>query len=401
MTTPWSADFPFRDPPAAALHYLDSASTSQIVRPALAAIQSYDLDARANVHRGVYARAEAATARYEAARRTVARFLNARPDEVVFTSGTTAAINLVAHSFGSLLEPGDEIIVSELDHHANLVPWQLLAERRGLVLKAIPLDPASGRLKLAALDGLLGPRTRLIAVTHASNVTGAVTDVATVVSAARSVGAAVLLDGAQMARHRVDVAALGVDFYAFSGHKLFGPTGIGVLWGRAERLAAMPPFLGGGEMIRRVTLQRSTFADPPTRFEAGTPPIGAAIGMGAACAWLMEQDLAAIDAHERRLTARLLDGLRRIQSARVIGPVDMEARVGVVSFDLDGAHPHDVAQILDGFGVAIRGGHHCAQPLHDAFDLGASNRASTAPYTVEADIDRCLEAVAEAARKLT
>ena len=394
------ADFPFLDAPVERLHYLDNASTTQIVRPALAAMEAFERDARANVHRSVYPRAERATTLYEGARGRIAAYLSAQPDEVVFTSGATGAINLVAHGVGNRLNEGDEIVVSALDHHANIVPWQMLAQRRGVVLKVIPVT-SQGRLDLSGLDQIIGERCRLVAVTHASNVTGAITDVAAITAAAHSKGALVLLDGAQTARHGpFDLPALGADFYAFSSHKCFGPTGFGVLWGKRALLADMAPLMGGGDMIRRVTFAGTTYADPPHRFEAGTPPIAAAIGLGAAMDWIAAQDHAALNAHEMALTKRLMDGLRRIQNLQIIGPPDDLNRLGVVSFDLAGAHPHDVCQILGQAGVALRGGHHCAQPLMDALDLMGTNRISVAPYNTVEDIDACLEAIAEAARKL-
>ncbi len=383
------------------LHYLDSAASAQVPRVVLDAVARHETTARANVHRGVHRLAEAATAAYEGARARVARYLNVAASEIVFTGGATAAINLVAHSFTQALSPGDAVVVSELDHHSNLVPWQIAAERSGLVLRAIPAT-ADGRLDLDALDRVLDARTKLIAVTHASNVTGAVTDVARIVVAARSVGARVLLDGAQRAPHGpLDLPALGIDFYALSGHKLFGPNGVGVLWGRGDLLAAMPPFMGGGEMIRRVTLAKTTYADPPARFEAGTPPIAQAVGMGAAVDWLLGLDWPAIAAHELALAGRLMDGLAAIRGARLVGPAGLQARLPVISMTLDGAHPHDVAQILDARGVAVRGGHHCAQPLMDRLDLAGTIRASLALYSDAGDVDSCLEGLAEAARRLT
>lgn len=382
------------------LHYLDNAATAHMPLAVADAVRSHDLNHRANVHRGVHKLAEEATQAYEAARAKVARYLNTRVDELVFTSGATAALNLVAHSYGALLSPGDEILISELEHHSNIVPWQLAAQQRGLTIKAIPATE-EGRLDLDVLDGLVTSRTRLIAVTHVSNVTGAVSDVGRLVAAARSVGARVLLDGSQRAPHGpLDVAALGVDFYVFTGHKLFAPNGVGVLWGRRELLEAMPPFLGGGEMIKRVTLTRSTYADPPRRFEAGTPPIAQAVGLGAAIDFLLALDWSAIAAHEMALTQRLLDGLARIDGARVIGPAGLQQRASVVSFDIDGMHPHDICQLLDDRGVALRGGHHCAQPLMDRFDLAATTRASIALYNDAADVDALLIGLDAARRTL-
>ncbi len=386
------AEFPLLMLADPLLHYLDNAATPQIHRSAMEAMADHDMFQRANIMRGTHHLAEAATAAYEEARAQAARFLNAAtPDEVVFTAGTTAALNLVAHSFGDTLRPGDEVMLSLAEHHSNLVPWQLLRQRRGIVLKFLPLT-ADGRIDLAALAGMLTPRCRLVALTHCSNVTGAITDVATVVAAARGVGARVLLDGAQQVQHGpVDVQALDIDFYAFSGHKCFGPNGIGVLWARGEILEAMPPFLVGGGMVGEVTPEGSTFARPPQRFEAGTPPIAEAVGLGTVLAWLSTLPWQAIRAHENELLRRLLAGLRQRSDIRILGPVDLEARQPVVSFDIAGLHPHDVCQVLDRHGVALRGGHHCAQPLIRHFGLDGANRASIAMYTTHADIDALLD----------
>jgi cysteine desulfurase/selenocysteine lyase len=397
------ARFPMlvRPPDGRALHYLDNAATSQVPQLVVDAVDGYETGARANVRRGVYRLAERATEAYEAARRSVAGYLGVGAGEVIFTSGATAALNLVAHAFGDTLAAGDEVVISEAEHHSNIVPWQMLRDRRGVVLKVLPVTD-EGRLDISALDGVVTPRCRLIAVTHVSNVTGAVTDVAAIVDAAGAVGARVLLDGAQRTPHGpLDLPALGVDFYAFSGHKMFAPTGIGVLWARRDVLEAMPPFLGGGEMIRNVSFERTTYAPPPHKFEAGTPPIAQAIGLGAACDWLTGFDWPAISAHELRLTQRLLDGLDRFEGVRVIGPADLQDRVGVISFDLAGAHPHDVCQILDGHGVAVRGGHHCAQPLVERFGLAGTTRASIAFYNDDADIDALFDGLEQAARVLT
>jgi cysteine desulfurase/selenocysteine lyase len=384
------------------LHYLDNGATGQMPHAVLDAVTRHETTSRANVLRGVHRLAEAATQAYADARTDVAGYLNvANADEVIFTSGTTAAINLVAHSFGESLEAGDEVVVSVLEHHSNIVPWQLLKQRRGIVLKALPAT-AEGRIDLTALDRVITKKTRLVALTHVSNVTGAVTDVAAVVAAARAVGAVVLLDGAQRVPHGpVDVAGLGVDFYAFSGHKMFAPNGIGALWGRMELLDRMPPFLGGGEMIRTVTLEETEFADVPHRFEAGTPPIAQAVGLGAAARWLGTQDWPAIAAHEMRLIGRLIDGLSQLPKARLVGPSGLQARAPVVSFDVPGAHPHDICQMLDDDGVALRGGHHCAQPLMEAFDLPGTTRATIALYNDIGDIDALLTGLDKAIRRLT
>ncbi len=396
------AEFPIfaRNNGEAALHYLDNGATGQVPRAVIDAVANFDSTSRANVLRGVHRLAEAATEAYDQARQRLARYLNVPVDEVVFTSGTTAAINLVARSYGDTLQPGDEIVVSELEHHSNLVPWQMLRDRRGVALKFLPLTD-EGRLDLAALPRVVSKKCRLIALTHASNVTGAVTDPAPIVAAARAVGAKVLLDGAQRAPHGpLDLKATGADFYAFSGHKMFGPTGIGVLWARREILEAMPPFLGGGEMIRTVTVEKAVWADVPHKFEAGTPPIAQAVGLGTAAEWLMRLDWPAVTAHELRLTQRLLDGIGRVSGARVIGPAGLQGRVPVVSFALEGAHPHDICQILDGHGVALRGGHHCAQPFMERFGLQGTTRASLALYNNDADVDAFLTGLDDAATRL-
>ncbi|MCC7271717.1 MAG: cysteine desulfurase [Alphaproteobacteria bacterium] len=398
------AQFPiFAAPtPGPALHYLDSGASAQTPRHVIEAFAHHDATARANVKRGVHRLAEAATEAYETARLAAARYLNApSPREIVFTGGTTGAINLVASSFGALMAKGDEVLLSVLEHHSNIVPWQLLQARRGIVLKVIPAT-VDGRLDLDRLDGLVGPRTRLVAVTHCSNVTGALTDLGRVVAAAAAVGAKVLVDGAQRAPHGpVDVQALGVDFYAFSGHKAFGPNGIGVLWGRAPLLDAMPPFMGGGEMISHVSFAGSSWAPIPNKFEAGTPPIAPAVGLGTALDWLAGLDWSAILAHELRLTGRILDGVARLPGSRILGPAGLQQRLGVVSFALDGLHPHDVCQLVDAtHGVALRGGHHCAQPLMESCGLVGTVRASLAPYNDDGDIDALLDGLAAAVRQL-
>ncbi len=382
------------------IHYLDNGASAQTPDAVLDAVRRYETTGRANVLRGVHRLAERATDAYEGARGAVARFLGVDPMEIVFTGGCTAAINLVAYSYGALLKPGDRILLSELEHHSNIVPWQLLRARAGIEIDMIPVT-ADGRIDLAMLPQLLTPRTKLISLAHVSNVTGALVDVASVVAAAKSVGAKVMLDGAQRAPHGpVDLPSLDVDFYVFAGHKAYGPNGIGVLWARAELLDAMPPFMGGGSMIGRVTFAETTWAPPPRRFEAGTPPIGPAIGLGAACTWMQALDWRNAHAHEMTLIQRLMDGLQKIDGARIFGPAGLQNRYSVVSFTLDGVHPHDVAQTLDSFGVAVRAGHHCAQPLMDRFDLDGTTRVSMAPYNDVSDIDALLAGVAHAARTL-
>ena len=382
-------------------HYLDNAATGQICRAAAEAQWRFETTARANVKRGVYRLADAATAAFQRARAEVAAYLGAGDaDEVVFTSGCTLAINIAAHGLAARLEAGDEILISRLEHHSNIVPWQMAAEPRGAGVRAIPITE-DGRLDLARLDEAVSGRTKIIAVTHASNVTGAVTDVARLREAADSVGAVLVLDGAQRAPHGpLDVQALECDLYTCSGHKMFGPTGAGVLWGRRELLAELTPLLGGGEMIRRVEIERSTYAPPPHRFEAGTPAIGPVIGMGAAAAWLATLDWDALGRQEAELTERMLDGLGALPGVRVLGPAGTQRRLGVVSFAVDGAHPHDLCQMLDEDGVCLRGGHHCAQPLMDAFDLAATARASLAPYNDAADVDALLTGLDRAIARL-
>jgi cysteine desulfurase/selenocysteine lyase len=384
------------------LHYLDSAATAQIHRSALDAVVRHETHSRANVLRGSHRLAEAADQAFESARRSVARFLNANSaEEVVFTSGATAALNLVACAFGATLQAGDRVLISVAEHHSNFLPWQMLRDRAGIALDILPAG-VNGELDLATLPQLVTDRTRLIAVTQCSNVTGAWTDVAAIVAAARAVDARVLLDGAQAVQHGPqDVQALGVDFYAFSGHKAFAPNGIGVLWGRAGVLAHMPPFLGGGGMIDEVTVQASTWAAPPRRFEAGTPPIAQAVGLAAALDWMMALDWATIHAREARLCEQMIEGLLRIPGLRLLGPVGFARRAPIVSFDIAGLHPHDVCQVLDHHGLALRGGHHCAQPLLAALGVDACSRASLALYNDAADVAALLDAVAAAVATLT
>jgi cysteine desulfurase/selenocysteine lyase len=391
------AEFPIFGQRPSGFHYLDSAATGQICTPAAEALIAFETTSRANVKRSIYPLAEAATEAFDQARQRVAAYLGAPDaDEVVITSGTTLGINLFAHAFGQRLEPGEEIVLSELEHHSNIVPWQLLRERTGIVLRALPVTE-EGRLDLDCLHEVVTGRCRLISVTHASNVTGAITDLARIVEAAQAVGARVIVDGAQRAPHGpLDVDALGVDAYAVSGHKMFGPTGAGALWVRRELLEDLPPFLGGGEMIHRVTLAETSYARPPHRFEAGTPPIGAAIGLGAAARWLAELDWQAATRHELRLTERILDGLGQIDGIRLLGPAGLQARIGVVSFEADGVHAHDICHLLGAGGVCLRGGHHCAQPLMDRFGIVATTRASLAPYNDEADVDAMLQGLDEA-----
>jgi len=376
------------------LHYLDSAATAQMPDVVLSTLRRFELEARANVHEVVHKRARAATEAYQEARARVARFLNASSaEEIVFTYGATSSINLLAYAWGELLKAGDEILLSVLEHHSNLIPWQELAKRRGIILRFLPMTD-DGRLNLDRLETDLTNRCRLVALTHCSNVTGALTDVPRLVPAAHAAGAKIMLDGAQRAPHGpVDLRKLDVDFYVFSGHKTYGPTGIGVLWGRKELLDQMPPFMTGGQMVETVTLTSTTFRPPPRRFEAGTPPIAQAIGLGAALNWMQGYDWRAIQAHEERLTQRLIAGLTRFAGVRVLGPLDTRDRRGVVSFSIEGFSADDICRFLDERGIALRGGYHCAQPLVRAFGVDGVARASLAPYTIDADVEVLLKGV--------
>ena len=374
------------------LVYLDSAASAQKPLAVIEAMVGAMEGSYANVHRGLHTLANEATDAFEQARRSVATFLNAAsPDEIVFTKGTTDGINLVAASLGLDFQAGDEIVVSELEHHANLVPWHFLRERKGCVLKFVPVRD-DGSLDLDAYRALLCPRTKMVALTHMSNVTGWRSPGREIVDAAHAVGAPVLLDGSQAAVHGVvDVQALDVDFYVVTGHKLYGPTGIGALYGKAERLAAMAPYQGGGEMIGTVTQEAITYADPPHRFEAGTPAIVEAIGLGAACDWLMAMDRGAIAAHEQALYDRARDALRGHNWFREIG--DTPGKGAILTFTVESAHAHDVAQMLDRYGIAVRAGTHCAEPLMKRYGVTASARASFALYNTLEEADAFAEAL--------
>jgi cysteine desulfurase/selenocysteine lyase len=385
------ADFPIlatsRD--GKPLTYLDNGATSQKPRVVIDAMTSYYQTYNANVHRGVYAISEQATAAYEAARQAVATFVNApEPECVIFTRNTTEAINLVAFSWGRRnIKAGDAILTSVMEHHGNLIPWQILAEERGARLLHLPIDDR-GRLDLANLDDLLAQGVKLVAITHMSNVLGTVNPVAEIARRAHAAGALVLLDGAQSVPHfPVDVQALDCDFLAFSAHKMVGPTGIGALYGRRLVLEAMPPFLTGGSMIKKVTLDRSTFADIPQRFEAGTPAIAEAIGFGAAVQYLQDLGMAWVRDREHALTGYLLDTLAGIPGLTVYGP-PADERGGAVSFSVAGVHPHDVASLLDEDNIAVRAGHHCCQPLMGLLGVPATTRASVYFYNTGEEIDR-------------
>ncbi len=394
------ADFPVlsREVNGHPLVYLDNASSSHKPVQVLDAVRDFDAHHYSNVHRGVHTLSQEATDAYEAARTTVAAFLGGRHDELVFTKNATEAVNTVAGSFGNAragerfaLGPGDEVCVTEMEHHSNLVPWQMLCERTGATLRWFPLTD-EGRLDLSELDALVNERTKVLAFVHQGNLLGTVNPVDVLVARAREVGALVLLDGSQSAPHMpVDVHALGVDFYVATGHKMLGPSGVGLLWARPGLLDAMPPFMGGGSMIEVVQMASSTYAKAPERFEAGTPVITQAVGLAAACDYLTAVGMDRVAAHEGVLTARLLEGLRTVQGVRVIGPDTTEARGSAVSFVVEGVHPHDVGQSLDELGIAVRVGHHCAAPVCRRYGVPATARASTYLYNTEAEIDALVE----------
>lgn len=418
------SDFPILNRTAAdgsSLIYFDSGATSQRPQQVMDAETSFVLGSNAAVKRGAHQLAEAATDAYEDARETIAEFIGAASaNEVVFTKNATEALNLVAYALGNgddttpeRLRVGadDEILITEMEHHANLVPWQELARRTGATLRWIPLTD-DFQLDLTELDTLLNERTKVVAFTHQSNVTGTINPVATLVEAAKKVGALTVLDACQSVPHMpVDVQKLGVDFLAFSGHKMLAPTGIGVLWGRYELLKDLPPFLLGGSMIEIVTMERTTYAEPPARFEAGTPPTSQAVALAAACEYLTELGMDNVAAHQARLVERAIAGLNRIDGVRIIGPGlhasglndagqhdggterTSTERTGAVAFTIDGLHPHDVGQVLDSQGVLVRVGHHCAWPLHRRYGIHGSTRASFSVYNTEAEVDALIEAV--------
>jgi cysteine desulfurase/selenocysteine lyase len=389
------ADFPIlrREVHGKPLVYLDNAATTQKPRAVLEAMDRYYEETNANIHRGVHLLSERATALHDDARRAVARFIGAAdPREVIFTRGTTESINLVAQTFGrTRVGAGDEVLVTAMEHHSNIVPWQMLCQEKGAHLKVVPMDDA-GDLDLDALDRLLGPRTRLLAVTQVSNALGTTNPLGEIVRRARARGVPVLVDGAQGLPHLgFDVAASGADFYAFSGHKLYGPTGIGVLWGRRALLEEMPPWQGGGDMILSVSFEKTVFNALPYKFEAGTPAIAEAIGLGAAVAYLEAVGMPAVAAHERQLLAHGVERLREVPGLRLVGTP--RERSGVISFLVGDIHPHDVGTILDRHGVAVRAGHHCAQPVMQRLGIPATVRASVALYTTREDLDVLVRAV--------
>jgi len=392
------------------LAYLDSANTSQKPRQVIDAMSEFYERHNANIHRASHQLGEEATAAYEGARLAVASFIGARdPSEVVFTKNISEGINLVAYALSNAatagqhaarlaVGPGDEIVITEMEHHSNIVPWQLLCQRTGATLRWFGVTD-DGRLDLSQLDELITERTKLVALAHQSNVLGTVNPVKLIAERAHQVGALVLADAAQSVPHQpVDVQDLGVDFLGFTGHKMCGPTGIGVLWARRELLEAMPPFLGGGEMIETVWMDHSTFAPPPHKFEAGTMPIAEAAGLAAAIGYLTETGREAIAAHEHDLLAYALPALAEIDGLRLLGPAEPVDRGTAISFEVDGVHPHDVSQVLDELGIAVRAGHHCAWPLHRRLGVQASTRASFYLYTTRDEVDALVAGIRHAQR---
>ncbi len=378
------------------LVYLDSAASSQRPLPVLRAVEYYETHTHSNVHRGVHALSQAATEAYEGARERVRRFINAHSSrEIIFVRGTTEGINLVAQSYGrARLGPGDEILITALEHHANIVPWQMVRDQTGCTLKVAPIN-RRGEVELDRFLSMLSPRTRIVAIAHVSNALGTISPVKRMIDAAHSQGAVVLVDGAQAIPHSsVDVCALGCDFYAFSGHKLYGPTGIGVLYGREELLAAMPPWQGGGDMILTVSFEKTTYNELPWKFEAGTPNISGAVGLAAAMDYIESLGREAIAAHEQRLLEHATRELERIPGIEIIGTAPHKA--AVLSFTLKGVHPHDLGTILDTEGVAVRTGHHCAMPVMTFFDIPATARASFGCYNTEAEVASLVSALRKA-----
>ena len=375
------------------LAFLDSGASPQKPEAVLQRMEHIYRHEYANVHRGAYTLSQAATDHYENARQTVARYLNAASDsEIIFTRNVTSSINLVAHCYGrAFLNSGDEIIISHMEHHANIVPWQLLREAIGIELKVIPIDDA-GNLLMDKFEELLSPRTKIVSVTHISNVLGTVLPVKEIIRLAHLHDARVLIDGAQGIMHsRVDVQDLDADFYAFTGHKLYGPSGIGVLYGKRDILNSMPPYEGGGDMIDRVTFEKTTYRETPARFEAGTPAIVEAAGLAAAVDYVEGIGIERIAAHEKALLDYATAQLSTIEGLRIYG--EAQDKAGVISFTMEGVHPHDISTIIDSHGVAVRAGHHCAQPLMDRFDVAATARASLGMYNNKADIDQLVEAL--------
>lgn len=391
----YRADFPIlnlkvNDKP---LVYLDNAASSQMPQPVIDRLVRYQTTQHANIHRAVHYLSEVATHEYEVARRTLQHFVNAREDrEIIFTSGTTESINLVMHSYGrKFIKHGDEIILTNLEHHSNIVPWQMLAEEKGATIRVVPINDA-GELLIDEYEKLFNEKTRFVAITHVSNALGSITPIKHMIAFAHKQGVPVLVDGAQAAAHiKVDVQDLDCDFYAFSSHKLYGPTGIGILYGKAELLESMQPFKGGGDMIVSVTFEKTTYNTLPYKFEAGTPPIAAAIGFGTAIEYLSKIGLDTIAAYEHELLNYATEQIEAIPGVRIIG--NTPTKVAVLSFTLDGVHPHDVGTLLNQEGIAVRTGHHCAQPIMQRYNIPATTRASFAFYNTKAEVDALIAGI--------
>ncbi|SDZ06917.1 cysteine desulfurase [Nitrosomonas sp. Nm33] len=391
----YRADFPIlnlkiNDKP---LVYLDNAASSQMPQPVIDCLVRYQTTQHANIHRAVHYLSEIATQEYETARRTLQHFINAREDrEIIFTSGTTDAINLVMHGYGrKFIKSGDEIILTNLEHHSNIVPWQMLAEEKGATIRVVPINDA-GELLVDEYEKLFNPRTRFVAITHVSNALGTINPIKNMIAFAHQQGVPVLIDGAQAAAHiKIDVQDLDCDFYAFSGHKLCGPTGIGILYGKAQLLESMQPFKGGGDMIASVSFEKTTYNTIPYKFEAGTPPIAAAIGFGAAIDYLSKIGLDAIAAYEHKLLNYATEQIETIPGVHIIG--NTQTKVAVLSFTIDGVHPHDVGTLLNQEGIAVRTGHHCAQPIMQRFKIPATSRASFAFYNTKTEVDALIAGI--------
>src|SRR5215207_7313044 len=389
------ADFPILSRELAGgqpLVYLDSANSSQKPLQVVEALRDHYLHHNANVARAMHQLGAEATAAYESGRDKVAAFIGApNRDEVVFTKNASEALNLAAHTLGASLRPGDEVLITEMEHHSNIVPWQLACERTGATLKWFGVTD-EGRLDLSNIEELITERTKVVSLTWVSNALGTINPITDIAAKAHAVGAVVVVDASQaVPQFPVDVSTLGADLLAFTGHKAVGPTGIGVLWGRYDLLAELPPFLGGGEMIEVVRMTGSTYAPPPARFEAGTPPIAQAVGLGAALDYLAGIGMDKVAAHEQAITAYALEGLKTVPGLTILGPAEAVERGGAVSFELDGVHPHDVATVLDTRGIAVRAGHHCARPVHERFGVQSSTRASLYLYTTPEEIDALVD----------
>ena len=400
------ADFPILDQevrPGVPLVYLDNAATSQKPLPVIEAMDDYYRRYNSNVHRGIHKLSDEATSAYEDARKRIAEFINAASfREVIYTRNTTESINLVAYTWARAnLKPGDVVLSTEMEHHSNIVPWQILAAERGIEVRYVPVNE-EGVLDMEAFGRLLDERVKLVTVMHMSNVLGSIQPVRQMADAAHAIGALILVDGAQSVPHMpVDVQALDCDFFAFSAHKMLGPTGIGILYGRRALLEAMPPFMGGGDMIKRVELSGSQWNDLPYKFEAGTPAIAEAVGFGAAVDYLQKIGMEAIHAHETAITAYALDRLAEVPGIRILGPANAAQRGGLTSMIMKGAHPHDIAEVLNHHGVAVRAGHHCAMPLHQHYEVVASTRASFYLYNTFEEVDGLIEALYKAKETLT